>query len=134
MMLDQKITDLLPTLPPKPNPIVSLLVASQIFKKEKRKRSNKLKSSEVWLEALKLRSFWMNGQRGRSPVLELQALAPVRGVPPGRVWGQGGAGSIGEDLTGAPLLRSQSFLYETDLLGFELERELLQTPKTHRLQ
>ena len=89
MVLDQKITDLLPTLPLKPNPIVRLLVASQILKKEKRKPSNTLKSSEVWLEALKLRSFWMNDQRGRSPVLELQALAPVLGVPPGREWGQG---------------------------------------------
>ena len=89
MVLDQKITVLFPTLPPKPNPIVRLLVGSQILKKEKRKQSNKLKSSEVWLESLKLRSVWMNSQRGRSPVLELEAPAPVLGEPPGRELGRG---------------------------------------------
>lgn len=88
-VLDQKITVLFPTLPPKRKPIVRLLVGSQILKKEKRKQSNKLKSSEVWLEALKLRSVWMNSQRGRSPVLEIEVPAPVLGEPPGREWGRG---------------------------------------------
>lgn len=34
MVLDQKITVLLPTLPLKPNPIVRLLVVSKILKKK----------------------------------------------------------------------------------------------------
>lgn len=38
--------------------------------KKKEEAIKKLKSSEVWLEALKLHSFWMKSLRGKSPVLE----------------------------------------------------------------
>lgn len=44
-------------------------------------------------------------------------LWPVLGVPLAGSRGRRGYRSIGEDITGGPLLKSQSFLYETDLLG-----------------